>query len=221
MFKVLGADGKEYGPVAAEQLRQWIREGRAGGTTQVQAEGEAGWTPLQKRAEFADVFSAPVLSVGDGTFPLPPVAQTIAWAQFVVAGISALWLLLNFLTLIGIVGNGIGYAGLLYYFGWGVGVLSLPIRVVSGIGLLRGREWARRLAVGFAMIISVYGLWGLVRTVMWFTATPEPSFALRSPMFLLSHLWSLALFTFNIATAVFLSRKDVCAAFSRKSSASV
>jgi len=35
-----GGDGKEYGPVGAEQLRQWVAEGRANGQTQVRlAEG--------------------------------------------------------------------------------------------------------------------------------------------------------------------------------------
>ncbi len=35
-----GGDGKEYGPVSAEQLRQWVGEGRANGLTQVRlAEG--------------------------------------------------------------------------------------------------------------------------------------------------------------------------------------
>jgi hypothetical protein len=35
-----GGDGKEYGPVSAEQLRQWVREGRANAQTQVRlAEG--------------------------------------------------------------------------------------------------------------------------------------------------------------------------------------
>ncbi len=37
-----GGDGKEYGPVSAEQLRQWMVEGRANGQTQVRlAEGGA------------------------------------------------------------------------------------------------------------------------------------------------------------------------------------
>jgi hypothetical protein len=28
IYKIIGQDGKEYGPVTAEQLRQWIAEGR-------------------------------------------------------------------------------------------------------------------------------------------------------------------------------------------------
>ena len=53
MYKIIGADQKEYGPVTAEQLRQWITEGRADGRTLVQAEGGA-WKPLSTFPEFAD-----------------------------------------------------------------------------------------------------------------------------------------------------------------------
>ena len=35
MYKIIGADQKEYGPVTAEQLRQWIAEGRVNGQTSV------------------------------------------------------------------------------------------------------------------------------------------------------------------------------------------
>lgn len=56
MYKIIGADGREYGPVTAEQLRQWIREGRANAETRVQAEGSADWTTLGSIAEFRDSF---------------------------------------------------------------------------------------------------------------------------------------------------------------------
>lgn len=53
MFKIIGADGKEYGPVTAEQLRQWIAENRANAQTPVQAEGAARWQRLGELPEFA------------------------------------------------------------------------------------------------------------------------------------------------------------------------
>jgi hypothetical protein len=59
MYKILGGDGKEYGPISADTLRQWISEGRANAQTQVQAEGTAGWTPLGQLAQFAPLFNAP------------------------------------------------------------------------------------------------------------------------------------------------------------------
>ncbi len=58
MYKILGGDGKEYGPVTADQLRQWVREGRANALTQVRVEGATQWQALSSIAELADVFSA-------------------------------------------------------------------------------------------------------------------------------------------------------------------
>jgi len=46
MYKILGGDGNEYGPVSADTLRQWVREGRANALTQVKVDGAAHWQPL-------------------------------------------------------------------------------------------------------------------------------------------------------------------------------
>ncbi|HEX4644056.1 MAG TPA: DUF4339 domain-containing protein [Verrucomicrobiae bacterium] len=56
MYKIIGADQKEYGPVSAEQMRQWIAEGRVNAQTQVQSEGGAEWKPLAAYPEFAASF---------------------------------------------------------------------------------------------------------------------------------------------------------------------
>jgi hypothetical protein len=46
MYKIIGADQKEYGPVTAEQLRQWVLDGRANAQTLIQPEGSTDWQPL-------------------------------------------------------------------------------------------------------------------------------------------------------------------------------
>jgi len=53
MYKIIGGDGNEYGPVSDAQLRQWMAEGRAGRQTQVQREGESDWKSLGEFPEFA------------------------------------------------------------------------------------------------------------------------------------------------------------------------
>ena len=61
MYKIVGGDQKEYGPVTAEMIRQWIIEGRANGQTLAQV--EAGpWKPLSTFAEFADLLGRPTPS---------------------------------------------------------------------------------------------------------------------------------------------------------------
>jgi hypothetical protein len=59
MYKIIGADGKEYGPIPVDTVRQWIAEGRANGLTQVQAAGSSDWRPLNQFPELAVLLSSP------------------------------------------------------------------------------------------------------------------------------------------------------------------
>jgi len=75
MYKIIGGDQKEYGPVTADELRRWIVEGRLKGQSQAQAEGSAEWRPLSTFAEFAEALRAqagssapsPVATMGPAT----------------------------------------------------------------------------------------------------------------------------------------------------------
>lgn len=69
MYKILGGDGKEYGPVSTDTLRQWVNEGRANAQTQVQAEGSTGWVALGQVAEFSNTLSAPQTTPPSFTSP--------------------------------------------------------------------------------------------------------------------------------------------------------
>jgi len=70
MYKIIGADGREYGPITAEMLREWIAEGRANAQTRAQAEGATQWKPLTEFLEFAPYVAA--------TRPPGPAAQPIS-----------------------------------------------------------------------------------------------------------------------------------------------
>jgi hypothetical protein len=69
MYRIIGSDGKEYGPVSAEQLRQWIREGRANATTPVFAEGSTEWKPLGSLAEFSMLIACSAPHATPAVFP--------------------------------------------------------------------------------------------------------------------------------------------------------
>lgn len=58
MYKIIGGDGKEYGPVDVEQIRQWIQDGRAGVQTQVQSVGQTDWNRLGDVPELAALLPA-------------------------------------------------------------------------------------------------------------------------------------------------------------------
>ncbi|MHC1768843.1 MAG: DUF4190 domain-containing protein [Verrucomicrobiia bacterium] len=54
MYKIVGADQKEYGPVTEEQVREWIAEGRANAQTIVRF-GDGPWKPLSTFPEFSEL----------------------------------------------------------------------------------------------------------------------------------------------------------------------
>jgi hypothetical protein len=77
MFMIIGADGKEYGPVSADQVKGWVTAGRANGQTRAKAAGSADWKPLADYPEFAGVFAGappPIVSA----IPAPAVGAAPA-----------------------------------------------------------------------------------------------------------------------------------------------
>jgi hypothetical protein len=53
MFTIIGADQKHYGPYTADEIRDWIAQGRADGRTLARMDGSADWKPLAEFPEFA------------------------------------------------------------------------------------------------------------------------------------------------------------------------
>src|SRR5207249_4690655 len=85
MYKIIGGDGKEYGPVDAEALRRWIVEGRLNGRSQAQPEGSGEWKTL---AEYPDFASALASQAGNGPAAAgaaPPPMDSEAWAALLLS----------------------------------------------------------------------------------------------------------------------------------------
>ena len=74
MYKVIGVDGKEYGPASADQVRQWISAGRANAQTRACFGGTTEWKVLASFSEFSFLFMGP-----------PPIPAS----KFTLASISA------------------------------------------------------------------------------------------------------------------------------------
>lgn len=69
MYRIIGTDGQQYGPVSAEQIRRWLGENRVNAQTLAQAEGTQEWKPLISYPEFGADFKAP-----PSVSPAPPLA---------------------------------------------------------------------------------------------------------------------------------------------------
>jgi Domain of unknown function (DUF4190)/GYF domain 2 len=92
MYKIIGADGREYGPITADQLREWIAEGRANAQTRALAEGAAQWKPLTEYLEFASALGRTIPTLpAPGPIYLAPTRRTnsLAWMGMVM-GILAI-----------------------------------------------------------------------------------------------------------------------------------
>jgi hypothetical protein len=70
-YFMLGGDGKEYGPIPADQLRQWATEGRANSQTQVRSADGGPWTSFSAVPElYESGFTASATH--------PALAQTVS-----------------------------------------------------------------------------------------------------------------------------------------------
>src|SRR4051812_4945648 len=72
MYKIIGTDQKEYGPVSADQVNQWIAQGRINLQTRIQADG-GEWKTLGDFPEFAAAFG----NRGPAAIPPPPAPNLI------------------------------------------------------------------------------------------------------------------------------------------------
>jgi hypothetical protein len=146
MYRIIGADQKQYGPVSADEVRQWIAEGRANAQTLIQAEGQTEWRPLSSFPEFANV-AQPLPS---GT---PLVAGTDTNAAALVSGpatglmvVGAICVLAALLSLASNI------------FGLGMGAFG-PGRGGGGGGMPPQMErWVQMTSGGVGIVLNIIGL---------------------------------------------------------------
>jgi hypothetical protein len=98
IYKIIGEDGKEYGPATAEQIRQWVAEGRVERRTPIFADGAKDWNFVGLLPEFAGLFAVsgappPIAPPKSGISPAGQRTRTNSLAIFgLVCGILSLTL---------------------------------------------------------------------------------------------------------------------------------
>jgi hypothetical protein len=112
MYKIIGADGNQYGPVSLIELQGWIRERRANGDTLAQGPGMTDWKPLREFPEFAQTLQevagmglAP--SMAAAATPVINVSEMVAGPAVGLIVVGALVVLSN---LFGLLSNLLGLA---------------------------------------------------------------------------------------------------------------
>ena len=126
MFKLLGTDQKEYGPVSADQIRQWIAQGR----TKAQAAGTTDWKPLTDFPEFADALQATAPPAGQ---PAPAAGAQPPAASPKASGLAMTSLVLGCL--------GLFTCGITALVGLILGIIAL-VRINKSNGQLGGQGMA-------------------------------------------------------------------------------
>ena len=137
MYKIIGGDGRQYGPITIEQLRQWIAEGRANAQTLAQVDGGLDWKPLGTFPEFAGGFPPP-------TAP-PALAQDDLRKSKLIAGLLGIF---------------IGYLGIhRFYLGYiGIGIAQIAVTIATcGIGGIWGFIEGILILVGSAITTDAEG----------------------------------------------------------------
>jgi TM2 domain-containing membrane protein YozV len=119
MYKIIGADGRPYGPVNLDQMRRWILEDRVRAATLVQAEGSPDWKPLTAFPELAAELTAcpPPLAPPPPIPSAPPMSNPRA-ANKIPAGIC------------GIILGGLGVHKFILGY-TGAGIIMLLVTILS------------------------------------------------------------------------------------------
>jgi len=85
MYKIIGGDQREYGPVSAEEVRRWINEGRLNAQSRAQLEGAGEWKLLSDFPEFAQALGTVAQEGNAAGVETPPLIDTSAWTAQVLA----------------------------------------------------------------------------------------------------------------------------------------
>jgi hypothetical protein len=219
MYKIIGGDQKEYGPVTADELRRWIAEGRLNGQSQAQAEGGAEWRPLATFPEFAESLRAqtgtapPPLGA-----PVPPASAQVLTAQLLATPpqvqvgrcLSQSWTLLSanfgllfaatFLVwMIGTVCQFLPFGGILYWVLRGVlygGLYLVFLNRIRGQSAEVGDVFAA-FNIAFGQLALVGLISGLLTSIGFLCCLIIPG------------LYLFVAWTFSIPLVAELSRKVV------------
>jgi hypothetical protein len=148
-YRIIGADGKTYGPVGLEQIRQWLAQGRADSRTPVYVDGTTDWTFLGLLPELAGSFSVtppaiapirPGATRGTNSFATAGlVCSLLAWTCCCCFPFNILGLVFSIIALVqisaqpepqagrmlAIIGLVLSAANLLFAFGLGLLQLAL------------------------------------------------------------------------------------------------
>ena len=166
MYKIIGADGKEYGPITSEQLRQWMAEGRANLQTRVLPEGATEWRSIGELQEFGAVApgTVPVMRAVPASDPVgAELVNGPAVGLIVVAIIGVILQIISLIfNLAGasfLAGSRMPNEAWANMFSGPAGMASSIVGIlVSGVILFGGMKMKKLESYGLAMTASIIAM---------------------------------------------------------------
>ena len=171
MFKIIGADGKEYGPISAEVLQKWIAEGRANAQSKVRYENSAEWRTVAEFPELVAVMPGVIVpplpassAAGAGTAATQVAGPAIGLIITAVLGFLAsiagtLWNLLAAGASLHQPGMSPEAERIITMFSGTIGVVSGILGfIASGLILFGALKMQKLRSYGWAMTASILAI---------------------------------------------------------------
>ena len=177
-YKIIGADGKEYGPVALSELQKWVGEGRITGATQVSRSDQQGWSTAA---------SFPELGVRDSTGAAPVAAASAADSalekQLKGGGSWFYWI-----AGLSLVNSVLALSGSGTRFILGLGITQLFDELAQGMGSGAGLAVAVVLDLLAAAVFVFFGVFANKRHT-WSFIVGMALYALDGLIYLIAQDW--------------------------------
>ena len=181
MYRIVGEDGKEYGPVSLEEIRRWLIEGRVNADTMVMPEGGTRWQKLREYPELAGPAGQQPSKAAETLVSTPAIGLIVAGALNIIGALIGVVLNLAGMNRIPFeAGNAPpGFNPEMFrMFSGGMGavfnLIGLAIGVLIILGALKmkkleSREWSMASAIlaivpcSLCCIVGlIFGIWALV-----------------------------------------------------------
>jgi uncharacterized RDD family membrane protein YckC len=78
-YKIIGGDGREYGPATLDELKSWIRDGRVSGATPIWRSDTGLWSPAAQYVEIRSELTQIITAAGLAAVNAAPAAGF--WAR--------------------------------------------------------------------------------------------------------------------------------------------
>jgi len=165
LYKVIGADQKQYGPITADQIRQWIGQHRLNSQSQAWIEGADAWKPLSQFPEFADTLAVPQAGSPGGLPSSYPSAPAQAYPRT------------NPLAVTSVIMGATSILLACCCYGFPFNVLALVFGVIGLIQIKQNPAW--ETGAGFAwagLILAVFSMVLAILLYAWATTFDAETF---------------------------------------------